>query len=201
MVAPATTPFFVTARASKEESKAKLLCSLGVETVSNDDDESLGFDVALARTWDPTAKAFVETLTLEGVVYSGSFSFLEKETQILGLTEAMEAPGWKAALTAQEGRDPNKNPLGLLRAVLDAVTPLCGEKVRSEEVSQPVAVKSVFAMVDEKMTTSGSLALGSTGRLKVELPEVSLLATPGEPRSGFLAPSAMTAALKARLPQ
>jgi hypothetical protein len=168
-------------------------CSIGVETVSNDDDESLGFDVVLTRT------AQGESITLENGSYAGDGTFLGKEAGILGHGEM--GPSEKIALTAREGKDANKNVFLLARSVLDAAAPLLAEKVKSEEVDQAVAVKAVSLFVDEKMEANGSLELGRTGALSASLKKVSLLATPGDPSKGVLAPSALAAKLKGALPK
>lgn len=179
----------------KASQRAKIGCSVGVETVSNDDDESLGFDIVLVRG------AAGDVFSLEDVFYSGDFTFLEKQTKILGYTDEMERSDWKLALTAREGKDPNKNVFLLARTMLDGAAPLLSEKVKSEEVEQPVAVKDLSFRLDEKMNASVSLTLGRTGALRADVSDVSVLKAAGEPAKGTLAPAAITAKLKAKLPQ
>jgi hypothetical protein len=179
----------------KASQRAKIGCSVGVTTVSNDDDESLAFDIVLARG------AGGDVFSLEGVSYSGDFTFLEKQTKILGYRDEMERGDWKLALTAREGKDVNKNVLLLARTMLDGSAPLLAEKVKSEEVEQPVSVKSLSFFLDEKMSASVALTLGRTGALRASVDEVSILVAAGEPAKGTLASSAITAKLKAKLPQ
>lgn len=180
----------------KTSQLAKVSCSIGVETVSNDDDESLGFDVVLRR--DAAGKT---TFTLEDVNYAGDGTFLGKEAEILGDMDVMGRTNFALALDAREGKDPNKNVFLLARTLLDATAPLLAEKVKSEEVEQPVAVKSLSFGVDAKMSMDVSLALGRTGRLFASVDGVSVLVAPGEPAKGTLAAAAIESALKAKLPK
>lgn len=168
-------------------------CNMGVATVSHDDDESLSFGITMRRT--PAGDTFV----LSEPSYSGDGTFLGKEAAILGHTDA--ATGFELPLVAREGKDASKNVFLLARTLLDGAAPLLAEKVRSEEVDAPVAVKSLSLSVDEKLEVTTSLTLGKTGRLHASLDPVSLLATPGDLSKGMLASAAITAKLKAELPQ
>lgn len=168
-------------------------CNMGVTTVSNDDDESLSFGITMRRT--PAGDTFV----LADPSYSGDGTFLGKEAAILGHTDA--AYGFELPLVAREGKDASKNVFLLARTLLDGAAPILAEKVRSEEVDAPVAVKSLSLSVDEKLDVSTSISLGKTGRLHASLDKVSLLAKPGDLSKGTLASAAITAKLKAELPQ
>lgn len=168
-------------------------CAVGVSTVSNDDDESLAFDIVLTRS--PQG----ESVTLENGSYAGDGTFLGKEAGILGHGDMGLSE--KIALTAREGKDANKNVLLLARSVLDAAAPLLALKVKSDEVEQPVSVKSISLSIDEKMEANGSLELGRTGALSASMKKVSLLTTPGDPSKGVLAPAALASKLKGALPK
>lgn len=169
---------------------ATISCNIGVATVSNDDDESLGFDVVLAR--GPAG----ESVTLAGVSYAGDGTFLGKEAGIIGHEDAAPLP-----LTVKEASNMDRNPLLLARSLLDATKPLLGKKVNSDEVDAPVAVKSASFSLDQKLELTTWLALGRTGRLHAELDPVSLLKSPGSLATGLLDKAGLIVRLEGALPQ
>jgi hypothetical protein len=175
---------------SASKSSAKISCSIGVATVSDDDNESLGFDIVLKRDGSS------ESITLDNVFYSGDGTFLGDQAAIIGHNEE---PALK--LDAQEANNNDKNALAFARTLLDATKPLLSERVQSEEVNQPVAVKSASFYLDSKLDLNVSLKLGRTGALYASLPKQSLLKTAGDLSQGVLDAAAITTKLKAALPR
>jgi len=175
---------------SASKSSAKISCALNVATVSGDDDESLGFDIVLTRNGSE------ESVTLENVFYGGDGTFLGEQAAIIGHDDA---PALK--LEANEANNTDKNALGFARVLLDGTKPLLSERVQSEEVNQPVAVKSASFFLDSKLDLNVSLALGRTGALRASLDKQSLLKTQGDLGQGVLDAAGITAKLKASLPR
>ncbi len=173
------------------EQRAIVSCAIDVATVSNDDDESLGFEIMMTRTRGQ------DLFVLRRADYSGDGTFLGKEAAILGHTDDTT----DLELSAREAKNENKNVFLLARTLLDAASPLLSEKVKSEDVDAPVAVSAVEVSLADTMTLQTSLALGRTGRLHAAADEVSVLSTPGDLSKGLLAAPALTAKLKAALPR
>ena len=172
-------------------SKAVVSCSLGISTVSNDDDEALVFGIALERT------ASGETVSLEDVGYSGDGTFLGTQAAILGHDGSPSI-----SLSAQEANNPAKNVLQFARTVLDGTGPLLAERVISEaNGGEPFAVKSLSFTLDTKLMMSTVLRLGRTGRLWQAIPEQSLLEVPGDLSKGVLDQAEITVRLKAAIPR
>lgn len=175
---------------SASKSSAKISCNIGVATVSDDDNESLGFDIVLKRDGSS------ESLFLDNVYYSGDGTFLGDQADIIGHNEAPALP-----LEAQEANNTDKNALAFARVLLDSTKPLLSERVQSEEVNQPVAVKTASFYLDAKLDLNVSLTLGRTGALSASLPKQSLLKTAGDLSQGVLDAAAITTKLKAALPR
>jgi len=169
---------------------ATITCSIGVTTVSDDDNEFLSFDIVVKRAGGS------ETLTLERVGVSGDHTFLGHEAEILGHED--EPP---ISLRAREAQNPDKNALTFARTLLDATEPLLPLSIVAEEIGEPVAVKSVGFTVDQKLQMSTVAKLGRTGMLSAVIPEQSLMVVPGDLSKGVLDAAGIAARLQAALPK
>jgi len=170
--------------------RAIVACSVDVATVSDDDNESLAFDLVVTRAGGR------ETVTLEDVLYAGDGTFLGEEAKTIGHED--ERP---LALTAREADNLDKNAFAFGRLLLDAIEPLLAKKVHSDEVDAAVAVKEASFFAHPDMSVHASLRLGQTGQLFEPVRPQSALVVPGDLAKGLASRATLTERFVAGLPK
>lgn len=168
-------------------------CETGVRTVSDDDNESLRFQIRKRQNAFELAEVF----------YAGDYTFLGKEANVL-LNGEPDGAHRVVALTAQ-GALPtsiDKNPFVLGDRVHAALRGTVGESFYLANLGVSPKIKSPsFWRVASDMTLHPSFALGNGDRHEYLLESVSLLSRPGVLASGVATEATLASRVKRALPK
>jgi hypothetical protein len=172
-------------------SKSDLVdCSLGVSTVSNDDDESLAFTIQRSGAASaPTYKLSYD--------YAGDGTFLGNEFDILAGSGANTDGKLDLSVTKRGTRVEN-DPFVLADSIHEALGGLLGMRVLDSGLRAKIAAKSYDFSVSDRMDLTLSVGLDANGGRSVTAEKsVSLFATPGSLTSGLASNSTLESRSKA----
>jgi hypothetical protein len=154
-------------------------CRLGATTVSNDDDESLSFEVE--RSGNAANPKY--ELSFD---YRGDETFLGKEFGVLaGSSSSHNATG--VSLTpSKKATLPEHDPFALADAARAGLDDLAGVKVLDADLGASVAVKAYAFSLSDKMDMSVTAFIDTRNSRSVSAKKaISLLKTPGSLASGL----------------
>lgn len=146
---------------SLDKQESSVGCGLYEDTVSNDDDESLGFSVLQRRNVGVREPEFVFT----GLSYMGDGTIFDDELKVLfgnnyDLEQIRYADSTDVALEGTLENTPEQSPFVLLALVGDSLKGLLGRLVYSDDLEATVKVKAVEFSVSEKMNLGLTLRVG-----------------------------------------
>jgi hypothetical protein len=177
--------------------KTRVECSVGVETVSNDDDESLTF----ALESDDAGATFV----LTDREYVGDGTFLGDEATVIGAGSMWDPPSEATPLAAKRGSKltTERDPFAVGALIHEALAGVTGASFYLSDLGVSVPVNGYASWnLSEKVEFSTRFAVGKTRTNTEFVPSgVSVLATAGDLSTGLAAPADITARVKAALPK
>jgi hypothetical protein len=178
--------------AKNEPVVTKIRCTTGVATVSNDDDESLTFEIV--RKGDETKGE---------IGYFGDGTFLGDQFKVLAGPQASDRHEAALALTVSSNPDSiDKNPLTLVDRVAAASNAMIGKTVhiQDDDVDARVKIKSLTALISDKLVVSFIPRFGGTRDFDAyQNDDVSLLEDAGQLGSGVVSEATLTDRMKAAL--
>ncbi len=153
-------------------------CTKGAVAVSDDDDESLTFEIVRKDS------------ALEGeIAYAGDGTFLGEDFAVLAGRPAQGSDEAKRALSVRSsGDNVDKNPLALLDRVAEATKAMLGKTVHIQDdgVDARVKITSLDVLVSDRMTVSSIPRFASSVHLWSNDDDASLLRTAGQLASGIV---------------
>ncbi len=166
-------------------------CTKGAVTVSNDDDESLSFEIVRKDG------------ALEGTIdYAGDGTFLGEDFAVLAGRNAQGSDQEKMPLSVRSsGDNVDKNPLLLLDRVEGAAKSMLGKTVHIQDdgVDARVKITSLDVLVSDRMTVSFVPRFASSVHIASNDDDASLLRTAGQLASGIVAESTLKDRFKVAL--